>query len=85
MILNTYSVTDLRQKTLDVINAAQAQGYVHVIQNSKAKVAVVDVAYLAALQEAYEDYLDSVEFDKTAEQPRISLEDHLRIYDKKQK
>lgn len=76
--MNTYSITDLRQKTLDVVNAAQALGYVQIIHNSKAKVAVVDSEYLAALQEAYEDYLDSLEFDRTINLPRITLDEYLK-------
>ena len=79
----TYSVTDLRQRTSDVIATAMADGYVHIIQNSKPKVAVVDSSYLAALQEAYEDRLDVEEFDRTIGLPTISLEEHLKEYNKK--
>lgn len=78
MITNSFSITDLRQKTLDVVKAAQAVGYVQIIHNSKAKVAVVDSAYLAALQEAYEDHLDTIEFDKTVNEPTITLEEYLK-------
>jgi len=78
MITNSYSITDLRQKTLDVVKAALAVGYVQIIHNSKAKVAVVDSAYLAALQEAYEDQMDTIEFDKTVNEPTITLEEYLR-------
>ncbi len=81
--MNTYTVTDLRHKTSDVIAAATSLGYVHIIQNSKPKVAVVDSEYLASLQEAYEDYMDTLEFDRTVNLPTISLEDHLQEYDKK--
>ena len=80
--MNTYSITDLRQRTLEVVNAASALGYVQIIQNSKAKVAVVDSGYLAALQEAHEDYLDTLEFDRTVNLPTITLEEHLRKYEK---
>ncbi len=76
--MNTYSITDLRHKTLDVVNAAKIHGYVHIIQNSKANVAVVDSAYLAALQEAYEDQMDIIEFDKTVNEPTITLEEYLK-------
>jgi len=76
--MNTYSITDLRQKTLDVVNAAQAHGYVQIIHNSKAKVAVVDSQYLAALQEAYEDCLDTLEFDRTVDLPTITLDEYLK-------
>jgi len=74
----TYSVTDLRQKTSDVIATAMADGYVHIIQNSKPKVAVVDSEYLSALQEAYENQLDVEEFDRVKDDPPfISLDEYL--------
>lgn len=76
--MNAYSITDLRQKTLDVVNAAQALGYVQIIQNSKAKVAVVDSQYLSSLQEAYEDYLDMLEFDRVKDDPPVmTLDEYL--------
>lgn len=81
----TYSVTDLRQKTSDVIATAMADGYVHIIQNSKPKVAVVDSDYLSALQEAFEDQMDVKEFDRTIGLPTISLEEHMHEYNKKHK
>ncbi|MBU1200777.1 type II toxin-antitoxin system Phd/YefM family antitoxin [Patescibacteria group bacterium] len=63
--LNTYSVTDLRQKTSKILNEAEDNGFVNIVQNSKPKVVVVSPQYLFALQEAYEDYLDNIEFDET--------------------
>lgn len=78
MLTNSFSITDLRQRTLDVINAAKATGYVQIIHNSKANVAVVDTAYLTALQEAYEDQMDVLEFDKRKNEPAITLEEYLR-------
>ena len=76
--MNTFSITDLRHKTLDVVNAAKANGYVHIIQNSKADIALVDSQYLLSLQEAYEDQMDIIEFDKTVNEPTISLEEYLK-------
>lgn len=74
----TYSVTDLRQKTSDVIATAMADGYVHIIQNSKPKIAVVDSDYLSALQEAYEDQMDVEEFDRVKDDPPfMSLDEYL--------
>ena len=75
--MNTYSVTELRQKTSTVIKAALDKGYVHIIQNSKAKVAVVDSAYLTAMQEAYEDQMDIKELKRRRNEPTITLEEYL--------
>lgn len=74
----TYSVTDLRHKTSDVISSALDRGYVHIIKNSKTPVAVVDSKYLAALQEAYEDMCDIKAFDKYKDdEPTITLDEYL--------
>lgn len=78
MLTNSFSITDLRQRTLDVINAAKASGYVQIIHNSKANVAVVDAAYLTALQEAYEDQIDILEFDRHKDEPTVALDEYLR-------
>lgn len=83
--MNIYSITDLRQKTTKVIASALANSYVHIIQNSRSKVALVDSEYLKMLQEAYEDYVDTLEYDRTVNLPRISLEDHLKEYNSKKK
>lgn len=74
---DTYSVTDLRHNTTKVLNDALEKGYVYLIKNSKREAAIVDPKYLDALQEAYEDYLDTLEFDKTAkEKGKISLSEY---------
>lgn len=83
--MNMYSVTDLRHKTKEVIESAIENDYVHIIQNSKAKVVLVDSGYFEAARDAYEDYLDVQEFDRTIDEPRVSLEDHLKQYNKKKK
>lgn len=61
--MDTYSITDLRHKTSDVLAAAQQLGYVSVVKNSQKNAYVVDAKYFLALQEAYEDYLDMLEYD----------------------
>ena len=74
----TYSVTDLRHKTSDVISTALDKGYVHIIKNSKTPVAVVDSKYLSMLQEAFEDMMDIKTADKYANEPTITIEEYLR-------
>lgn len=74
----TFSVTDLRHKTNQVLREACEKSYVYLLRRSKAAAAVVDINYLTALQEAYEDYLDSIEFDKTINLKKISLEEHKK-------
>lgn len=69
----TSTITDLRHKTNKVLLQAEEKGYVYLLRRSKLTAAVVDIKYLTALQEAYEDYLDTLEFDKTIKLKRTPL------------
>ena len=80
---NTFSVTDLRHKTLEVLREVKNSGYVHLINRSKTEAAIVDIDYLNALQEAYEDQMDIQEYKETVGLKRISLEDYLKKHSKK--
>jgi len=80
----TYSITDLRHKTSKVLKDALEKGYVNLIHRSKTKAAIVDIEYFKALQESYEDYLDTLEFDKAIkEKGRISLSEYKKKYSAK--
>lgn len=61
---DTYSITELRHKTSEVLAAAKKSGYVSVLKNSKRDAYIVDPNYFLMLREAYEDYLDEREYDK---------------------
>jgi len=80
---HTYSITDLRQKTTQVLKDASSAGYGYVMHRSRPKAAIVDIDYLQMLQAAYEDYLDMLEYDKTINLPRIPLSQHIKKYDQK--
>ena len=77
-LTTTFSVTDLRHKTNKVLREACEKSYVYLLRRSKPEAAIVDINYLTALQEAYEDYLDTLEFDKTIRLKRITLEEHKK-------
>lgn len=79
---DTFSVTDLRHKTNEVLKNASKRGIVYLLRHSKKEAALVDINYLKALQEAHEDYLDVLEFDKTIGMKRISLTQHKKSYTK---
>ena len=78
--LHTFSVTDLRHKTSHVLSEATKRGMVYLVSHSKPKAAVVDIAYLQALQEAYEGYLDILEYDRTKDLARVPLAKHKKEY-----
>ena len=80
---NTFSVTDLRQKTTKVLKEVKDTGFAYLLNRSKTQAALVDIDYLTALQEAYEDQVDTAEFDKTIKLKRISLQAYKKKYSKK--
>ncbi|OGF98648.1 hypothetical protein A2153_04115 [Candidatus Gottesmanbacteria bacterium RBG_16_38_7b] len=80
---DTFSVTDLRHKTSEVLDKVAEKGIVYLVRRSKTEAALVDMEYLAALQQAYEDYLDTLEFDQTVSLKRIPLSKHKKAHGKK--
>lgn len=81
--IDIFSVTDLRHKTNEVLKQVASKGMVYLMRHSKAKAAVVDIEYLEALREAYEDYLDIIEYDQTIDLKRVPLEKHKKLRAKK--
>lgn len=79
---DTFSVIDLRHQTNKVIKTALNNKIIYLIKRSKPTVAVVDLDYLKALQEAYEEYLDILKFNQTIKLKKISLEEHQKQYKK---
>lgn len=80
--IDTFSVTDLRHKTSQILENLPEKGVVYIIRHAKKQAALVDIKYLTALQEAYEDYIDTIEYDKTIHQKRIPLSEHKGIRSK---
>lgn len=69
--MDTFSVTDLRHKTNNVLSAAKQYGYVPVLKNSQYDAIIVDPKYFSALQDALQDYLDILEYDKGMESLKL--------------
>ncbi|MEK9178409.1 MAG: hypothetical protein AAB801_01355 [Patescibacteria group bacterium] len=80
---NTFSVTDLRKKTVKVLKEAKNSGFVHLVNRSKTEAALVDIDYLRALQEAYEDMMDIKEYEETIRMKRIPFDKYLEKRSKK--
>lgn len=76
--IDTFSVTDLRHKTSQILDTLAEKGVVYLIRHAKPEAALVDIKYLTALQDAYEDYIDTIEFDKTIHLKRIALSEHKK-------
>ncbi len=75
---DTFSITDLRHNTSFVLKEAMQKGFVYLLRHSKPEAALVNLDYLNALQEAYEDSLDAREFDRTVRLKRLILGEHKR-------
>lgn len=82
--MNTFTVTDLRHRTNAVLKEASNHGFAYLFRRSRLEAAVVDPLYLRALQEASEDYLDIIEFDKTVGLKRLPLEAHKKKFSNRQ-
>lgn len=74
--MDTFSITDLRHKTLKILKQLNQKEIVYLFRRSKPEAALVSLNYLNALQEAYEDYLDILEYDRTIGLKRIPLGKH---------
>ena len=75
--LNTISISELKQHPARALNdVVVSQKPKIIVQRSTPKAVIMDIDYFNALQEAYEDYLDTLEFDKTISLKRVSLKHH---------
>lgn len=70
--MNTVSVTDLRQDATNILNSVVAtQMPTYVIQNSQARVVILDALYYANLQDTLEDYVDGLDAQNALKEPEI--------------
>ncbi len=64
MITSTFTITDLRHNTNDIIDSLADNNAAYIMRNSKHAAVIVDVDYLHALESAYEDMLDAKNYDR---------------------
>jgi len=72
-IPNTLTITDLRRQSAQIMKQLPQEKLYLLIQNSKAKGAIIDIEYLKTLQKAYEEYLDILTFDKAMKDKNNSV------------
>ncbi|MFH1895882.1 MAG: type II toxin-antitoxin system prevent-host-death family antitoxin [bacterium] len=70
----TISVTDLRRRSAYALEEARNNNIVLVIQNSVPKAALVSLDYLKNLQGVYENFIDTMSFNRHKNDPTISWE-----------
>ncbi len=84
-MINTVSITDLKQNTASVIKRIKSEGEsVAVLQRSEIAAVLVDPDYYEALEQALEDKLDLQAIEDRKDEPRVSLEEYYqKRFDKK--
>lgn len=80
---NTKTITDLREKALQILNQLKKEGPTYIFHRSRPKAVMLSVEEYATLLETLEDYLDIITAKSLEERPEkggISLEELARKY-----
>ncbi len=74
-MINTVSITDLKQNTSKVIKQVQDQGKsIIILQRSKAAAVLVDPEHYDVLEEAFEDLIDLKAVEERKNEPTSSFD-----------
>ncbi len=77
-MINTVSITDLKQNTSKVIKQVQDDGRsIVILQRSKVAAVLVDPSYYDTLEEALEDIIDLKAIEDRKNDPTISFDDYF--------
>lgn len=74
-MMNTASITDLKQNTARIIKEVQEGKSVVILQRSQAAAVLVDPDYYAVLEEALETANDLKAIEERKNEPTVSLEE----------
>lgn len=78
-MINTVSITTLKQNTADVIGKVKSTGQpVVVMQRSEPAAVLVDPDYYQILEEALEEREDLKAIEKRKNEPTVSLDNYLK-------
>jgi PHD/YefM family antitoxin component YafN of YafNO toxin-antitoxin module len=81
-MINTASITDLKQNTANIIKKLQEEGKSLVIlQRSKATAVLVDPDYFALLEDALETSSDLKAIEERKNEPTVSFEEVAKKLD----
>lgn len=76
IMINTTSITDLKQNTAQIINKLKKEGKsVVILQRSQAAAVLVDPDYYAVLEEALETSNDLSAIEERKNEPTVSFEE----------
>lgn len=78
-MINTISITDLKQNTSGVVKKLKKEGKsVVVLQRSKIAAILVDPNYFSILEESLEDLVDLKAIEERKKEKRVSLKEVVR-------
>lgn len=78
-MINTVSITDLKQKTADVMKRVKASGEpVIIIQRSEPTAVLVDADYFKILEQALEDLEDLRSIEERKDEPIVPFEKYYK-------
>ncbi len=74
-MINTVSITELKQNTAGVVARVKGKQPILVLQRSKAAAVLVDPAYMEKLEKALEDAQDLKSIEDRKNEPTISYDE----------
>lgn len=78
-MINTISITDLKQNTSNVVRKLKKDGKsVVVLQRSKIAAILVDPNYFSILEESLEDLIDLKAIEDRKKEKRVSIEEVVK-------
>lgn len=78
-MINTASITDLKQNTAQIIKKLQQEGNsLAILQRSKVAAVLVDPDYYATLEEALETANDLKVIEERKNEPTVSLDQYMK-------
>ena len=85
---NTKNVTEMREKTLELLADVNKYGVIYIMQRSDPKAVMLSIDEFKRMYEMIEDYLDELDAKQLSQEPRgrgILHEDILKSYAKSKK
>lgn len=80
---NTKTITDLREKALEMLQQARKVGPTFILHRSKPKAVMLSIEEYSNMMEMLEDYFDSIkakELEESNEKGGISLDQLIKKY-----
>jgi prevent-host-death family protein len=74
-MLNTVSITELKQNTAGVVGRVKGKKLIVVLQRSKPAAVLIDPAYLEKLEQELEDAEDLLAIEERKNEPGVPLEE----------